>query len=636
MRRPFVWLLIVATVSIISSGSSCAKLRSYFGDAVPPSFGLDGDPAYVTVSVTPFGVAVDGEAELERIDAHRTRLTCPSGRLSIALEPGEAIYGLTERIVDDKTDSERDPKALGGLDRRGEVVTMWVTPTISAYAPFYVSSKGYGMYVEGTWPGIYDVGKTDPDALQIGWRVGGEGFSCVFIHGPSHDAIQDRYTQMTGRPILPPKWVFLPLKWRDEVDKFKFGKLDGVTINAEVADDILQYEELGLPKGMYMIDRPWAEGMVGYGNYTWDPERFPNGDEMVRLLHDRGWRVIVWGAPWAIGSKSYEFGPEARDAGYVIGSRSVDYTNPEAAAWHRNKISEFVRRSGIDGWKLDRSEEYNPSNQSDVYYDGRTGVEVHNDYPRMYIKTYYDGTRDVRGDDFVLIPRASYAGTQKWSIVWAGDTRGSVEGAFGKKRSTDKGLRSVIVSQLRMSFMGFPVWGSDTGGYQTFVDRDVFARWLEFSCFCPLMEIGGIDSHEPWNMPTKPAYDDEMIEIFHRYTWIHTRLADYSYQLAARAHETGAPIARPLVFDWPDDPEVADMWDEYMYGPALLVAPVWETGRRERDVYLPAGRWTYLWDESKKYSGPTTINVDVPLGLIPVFIKADEANRLPDNLIEGL
>ncbi|HUT54973.1 MAG TPA: TIM-barrel domain-containing protein [bacterium] len=620
--------------SVLLLALGLVVLAAWSLDERLPGVEFSADAARVEVAVAPFAVTAGGDARIEPIDAGRVRLTSRSGQLAIKLEPGEAIYGLTERIVDDPADSESDPKAVGGLDRRGEIVTMWVRPTIAGYAPFYISSRGYGMYVEGTDPGIYDIGKTDPDSLRLAW-YNPDGFSCVFIFGPSYEQVLDRYTAMAGRPFLPPRWAFLPLKWRDEVMPLKFAKLDGVTMNAEVVDDVVNYEKLGLPAGIYMIDRPWAEGKMGYGNFTWDPKRFPNGDKMVEVLHQRGWRVMVWGAPWAIGKKPSDFGPEARQKGLLIGDRCLDYTNPEAVAWHADKIKAFVARSGVDGWKLDRSEEYNPSKETDLWHDGRNGVRVHNEYPLLYVKTYYEATRAVRGDDFVLMPRAAYAGSQKYCIVWGGDTRGSVE-RMGVRGSTDLGLRSVIISLQRMACMGFPVWGSDTGGYQTFRDREVFARWLEFSAFCPLMEIGGVDSHEPWNMPTRPAYDDEMIKIFRRYTWLHARLADYSLALAQRAHDTGNPIVHPLVFDWPDDPQVKNLWHEYMYGPALLVAPVWESGRREREVYLPAGQWQSLWDPSQHFTGPATVTAPAPLDRIPVFIRAGAEQMPPPGLAQGL
>jgi alpha-glucosidase (family GH31 glycosyl hydrolase) len=511
---------------------------------------------------------------------------------------------------------------------------MWVIPSEAVYAPFWVSSRGYGMWIEGANPGTFDIGKTQSDVLRTNWYVGAEGLSAVFVEGPAFAEILERYTAMTGRPIQPPEWVFLPWKWRDEVASGKHADLDGTKLNAEVVDDISHYEQLGLPVGVYLVDRPWAQGNYGYGNLNWDPERFPNGDAMVRLLQKRGWRVIVWGAPWALGHHSWEHGSEARARGYLMDDRNIDYTNPEAAAWQRGKLEAFMRQSGIDGWKLDRADEYNPSHPEDIYHDGRNGLVVHNDYPRMYVKNFYDAARAVRGDDFVLKARPAYTGTTQWSIVYGGDIPGAV-GLF-RKKATDNGLRSAIIGMQRTAFMGYPVWGSDTGGYEHFRERELFARWLAFSAFCPLMEIGGVGPHEPWAMPTEPRRDEEMIAIYRRYTWLHARLQHYTYELSKRAHATGNPIVHPLVFDWPDDPRVKDMWDQYMYGPSLLVAPVWEHGRRARDVYLPAGEWSDLWDASRRFTGPVQIAVDVPLDRIPVYVKADAAHLLPAKLIDGL
>ena len=592
-----------------------------------------GPEIQVTVQVAPFKVEVTGDAKLEQLDEHRVRLSSKSGHLKITLAQDEAIYGLTERLVASRKTSERWVMAVGGLDRRGERVPIWIRPSEALYVPFYISSTGYGMVVEGSGPGVFDIGKSHHDMLELGWEPGPQGFSCVFIQGPGYPEIMDRYTELTGRPILPPKWVFLPWKWRDEHRKGPVAELDGVTMNADLVDDITNYEKLGFPTGVYLIDRPWCEGYYGYGNFNWDQVRFPNPDQMLKALHDRGWKVIVWGGPWALGKKPGEFGPEAKSKGLVIGDRNLDYTNPAAVAWHEDKIMQFMKSSPIDGWKLDRGDEYNPSHRRDIYFDGRNGFVVHNDYVRLYVKTYYEASKAMRGDDFVLMSRPAFTGTTSQSIVFFGD----VPGAYGPGWvATDRGLRSVIIALQRAAFLGYPTWGSDTGGYQGFKERDVFARWLQLSCFCPMMEIGGVGPHEPWAMPTKPAYDQEMIKIYRRYTTLHARLLDYTYELAKRAHETGDPIVHPLVFDWPDDAKVKNMWDEYLYGPSLLIAPLWRHGSREREVYLPKGEWKDLWDQTKTFTGPTTIKADAPMDRIPVYVRAGKEDLLPKGLIEGL
>ncbi len=632
-----VWLAMGACAVLIS----CAAMMDGFQNIRvpdffhPPKLTIEGSAIDLKVIAKPWQVSLkSGDANLEQIDDHTLKLTSKSGHLRIPLEKGELIYGLTERLVADRDRSESQIQEVGSLNRRGEIVYQWELPSVAAYIPFYVSSRGYGLWVQGWAPGVWDVGKTDPDLLEVGFYPGKEGFTCYFISGDSYPEIMDRFTKLSGRPILAPKWMYSPWKWRDEHRRL-ITDFEGIKMNADVVEDITMYEKLDFPKGIYLIDRPWGEGNYGYGNYNWDQTRFPNGNKMIEILHRHGWRVMTWGGPWALGYAKGEFGYEARQKGYLIGNRNIDYTNPEAFEWQKAKIVDFMKSSGIDAWKLDRADEYNPSQVSDIYANGETGFQMHNKYPYLYAKAYYEAAKSVRGDDFVIMSRPAQNGTTTMAIHYGGDTPGAILSGGGFK-GTDLGLRSVIIELQRNAFMGFPSWGSDTGGYQGFRDRDVFARWIEFSCFCPLMEIGGVGPHEPWAMRSDPKYDEEMIRIYHRFTWIHERLKDYSYSLAEKAHETGDPIAHPLVFDWPDDPKVMDMWDEYLYGPSLLVAPIWKMGERSREVYLPKGQWQDLWDPGKKYQGPTTIKVEAPMDKIAVFVRMEKADLLPKGLIDGL
>src|SRR5262245_60504910 len=163
------------------------------------------------------------------------------------------------------------------------------------------------------------------------------------------------------------------------------------------------------------------------------------------------------------------------------------------------------------------------------------------------------------------------------------------------------------------AFMGVPIWGSDVGGYYEFKDREVFARWIEFGAFSGIMEIGGVGTHAPWDMPTEPRYDQELIDIYRRYTSLRHALQPYIVSVARDA-ATGMPLVRPMPFADPKDRKLADLWDQYLFGPDLLVAPVWKVGQRRRSVYLPRGRWTSYWDRSQKFRGRRTIEVDVPLG----------------------
>src|SRR5262245_8233850 len=168
------------------------------------------------------------------------------------------------------------------------------------------------------------------------------------------------------------------------------------------------------------------------------------------------------------------------------------------------------------------------------------------------------------------------------------------------------------------AFMGVPIWGSDVGGYYQFKDREVFARWIEFGAFSGIMEIGGTGdlinpgTHAPWDMPTEPRYDQEMIDIYRRYTQLRHTLQPYIVG-AARDAASGMPIVRPMPFADRKDKNLEDLWDQYLFGPDLLVAPVWQVGQRSRDVYLPKGKWRNYWDRSQKFKGQRTITMDVPV-----------------------
>jgi alpha-glucosidase (family GH31 glycosyl hydrolase) len=308
----------------------------------------------------------------------------------------------------------------------------------------------------------------------------------------------------------------------------------------------------------------------------------------------------------------------------------LDVTSGAARDWFAGKLADFVQRYQLDGIKLDRGEEHIPSEASDIWADGRNGREVHNAYVDLQTETHFDALTRARGSrDFVLFTRSAYRGTQRFAVVWGGDTAGSE--SFGIGPGTDLGLRGAIISQLRAAFMGFPIWGSDTGGYYQFKDRDVFARWIEFSAFSGIMEIGGQGKHAPWDMPTEPAYDEEMIDIYRRYAIVRADLNDYIVAAARDAAISGLPLARPMVFLDRNDEALRDLWDQYLFGPDLMVAPVWRKGEREREVYFPAGTWRSLWDDDERYAGPARVRVAVPLDVIPVYVRGDARSPLADS-----
>jgi len=547
------------------------------------------------------------------------------------LEDDERIYGLTERLRDSNVMSEDTngpmvedmfPVEEGSLDRRGEAVEMFVRPTMSLYAPFFHSSRGYGVWVENDTPGDYDVGVEPPDELRFVFETGSTDASRTLTYhvmlGPDHADILRQYFALTGDPIRPPDWAFLHWRWRGELPEDDFAELDGELVNADIAEDILAYEVNDIPFGVYLFDRPYLVGggdtlSGGFSEFVWDEDRVVNPEHTLAALAVREMPVAIWAASWARGTEPGTHGGVAIENGYhAPGSdRVIDLTNPDAVAWWQETLGDFLQTWGIRGIKLDRGEEFIPNDRDDVWYDGRNGRELHNEFQRLQSRVHHDALDQATGGDFVLMPRSGYSGSQQYAIHWGGDSPGT----------SDLGLRMAIIKLQRAGFLGFTTWGSDTGGYYEFNDREVFARWLQFSAFCPIMEIGGEGTHAPWDMPTDPNVDDEVIEIYRRYVQLHHDLQPYFVEQAARVAETGLPIARAMVFDFPDDPEMLDRWDQFMLGPDVLVAPVWRSGARERDVVLPDGEWESMWDRSRTWTGPMTLTVDAPLDTIPVFVR---------------
>ncbi len=624
-------------VQSVARTSAGATLAVATGEAAPTTVTIEwrGD-GILAVTMEP--------PSPETLVAFGTRLRSPASEL---------IYGLTERLRDsplafngalENPDDDRHPPEVGSLNRRGETVEMVVRPTFSLYAPFYQSSRGYGLAVAGTTFGAFDVAKSDPRVVSFRFEAGTTPehrrlLYRIFV-GPEHRTILDEYTLVTGRPFVPPDWAFRHWRWRGELTRGPTAVLDGVEVNADAAEDVLMYDALGIRPGVYLFDRPVLEGepgpsTFGFSRFVWDAVRLPNQDKLLQSLRRRGYRIMMWSAAWVCGTDPGDNGADAAALDYIQpgppnppvcsdlgnGNFILDVTNPTARSWFRDRLAAFIAAWDIDGIKLDRGEEHIASQATDVWADGRTGREVRNAYPSLQAEMHRDALAAAHPDgDFLLFSRPGYTGTQQYGVFWGGDIPGSED--FGIGKGTDLGLRSAIISQQRAAFMGFPIWGSDTGGYYEFKDREVFARWIEFSAFSGIMEIGGVGVHAPWHMPTSPAYDQELIDIYKRYTDERVRLQRYIVD-AAHDAATGMPIVRPLVFLDRKDRHVRDRWDEYLFGPDLLVAPVWKSSDRRRDIYFPKGVWRSYWDSHDRVRGPRTRTVDVPLDVIPVYVRGD-------------
>jgi len=549
--------------------------------------------------------------------------------ISIRANENEYFTGLMERVVDGPQQASWAPGIEAAMDLRGRKVDMIVKPTTSVYAPFYISSRGYGLFVRGTWPGKYDFCATDPQYVTIQFEGPVFEFKVYFDENPGR--LIEAHALDAGPPFLPPKWAYLPWRWRDEHVHLK-EYYDGTQVtgpfNSQVMEDVLMMEAFGIPCGVYWVDRPYGPGRLGYDDFEIDPARLPDFERMVRWLNDRGMRMLLWIAPFFQG----EMEKEALEKGYNLAGQPrlpnnypmVDFTNPEAKTYWQHGLLKLLNL-GVAAFKLDRGEENIPESGPYTVFDGRSIRENRNAYLGMYVQAAYEIAKNFRGDDFVLMPRGAYTGSSAYGAFWGGDIGG-----------TQEGLRASIIAVQRAAVMGYPNWGSDTCGYnQQLMEQEVCARWLAFSCFTPIMEVGPTRNRAFWSLPRTPSYDTELIAIWRLYARLHTRLADYSHAQSQEAHRKGTPIVRPLFLADPASPDAWTHWQTYLYGPDLLVSPVWEKQKRSQEVYFPSGdSWRDAWHPERVYRGGQTAEIEAEMHQIPLFIRVGSKLELGDLNLE--
>jgi alpha-D-xyloside xylohydrolase len=603
--------------------------------ALPPS--LTQPPSATAGSWTSRATLADGRVVSLSINRQGNRTT-----LSLAAQPatgvtrwglgigaarGEYFTGLMERVVDGPQQASWAPGITAAMDLRGQKIEFLVKPTLSVYAPFYLSSRGYSVTVGGTWPGHFDFAAADPDHVAIDFE--GPVLSLDINTAATPAELVRAHALEAGPPFLPPRWLYSPWRWRDEhTQRTTYYDRTPVAgpFNSEIMEDVLMMQAFGIPNGVYWIDRPWGIGQPwGYDDFEIDPVRLPHFREMVQWLESRHSKTVLW----ITASYNGKMATEALAKGYVYPGQTrpangnnypmVDLTNAAARKYWQDGIAKLLDL-GVAGFKLDRGEENIPDDGPFNVSDGRSIREMRNPYISLAAKAAHDISRERRGDDFFVMPRAAYAGTSPYAVFWGGDIGG-----------TQEGLRASIVGVQRAAVMGYPNWGSDTCGYnQQLLEQEVCGRWLAFSAFTPIMEVGPTRNVGFWNLPRAPEYDDVLIATWRLYARLHERLKDYSYAQAVAATKTGMPIVRPLFLADPDAPQAWSQWWTYLYGPDLVVSPVWEKGKRSQEVYLPTdARWRNAWG-ADVYEGGRTVTVPAEPHQIPIFVRVGSTLDLGD------
>ena len=494
------------------------------------------------------------------------------------LDRDEVIYGFGERY--DHFNQNGRILTLWGMDD-------WVGNTIGLLnqtykpIPIYHSSKQYMVFDNSSYRLRADIGKTRPDELRLTQE--GPIFDYYFWVSSPAKALES-YTELTGKPVLPPKWAFGA--WMGRTGRgWNKPSHDMVAEEEKVTE---QFEKLDIPHSAI-----YAEG----GGNAESPK-------LNAFMAERGMKVFSWFYPVISQATQAKVMPDKKPGELPVLHTTdpwdhVDFSNPNAVELMRRVWSQRLN-AGVAGSMIDFGDRVT---EDAVFFNGKRGAEMHNFYSYDYHRTCSEVFREKRGDDFILFGRAAAPGTQKWVAQFGGD-----------HASNFQGLRAVLTGALNLSSCGFSTWGSDLGGFLGWPEPAVYMRWTQFGCFSPLMRSHGRTPREPWN------FGEAAVANYKHYVWVRENLLNYIYNAAIEAHESGIPMMRSMAVAFADEPALAAVSDQYMFGPDLLVAPV-TTGDNSRTVYFPSGHWVSLWN-GQSVSDTSRLTMDVPLGTIPVYLKS--------------
>ncbi len=496
---------------------------------------------------------------------------------ALNLSVGECVYGLGERFTP--------------FVKNGQVVESWNEDgganSELAYknVPFYLTSRGYGVFVDEPGDVAFEVGSENVGRVQF--ALPGERLSYMVVGGEDpKDALQ-RYVALTGKPALPPAWsmgLWLSTSFTTDYDeKTVLSFVEGMK-----ARDI--------PLSVFHFDCCWMRPFR-WCDFEWDGAVFPDPERVTRALHDRGLKVCVWINPY-IAQDSPLF-REGMESGYLVkktdgsvwqtdlwqaGMGLVDFTNPGAWKWYQDKLRVLLRQ-GVDCFKTDFGERIPV--RDIAWHDGGDPVRMHNYYTLLYNRCVFSLLEEERGEgEAVVFARSASAGGQQMPVHWGGDN-------FATYESMAETLRS----GLSLAASGFGFWSHDISGFEDTAPADVYKRWCAFGLLSSHSRLHGSRSYRvPW------LFDDEAVDVLRFFTRLKCRLMPYLYQKAAEAHEAGVPMLRPMFLEFPDDPACHQLDRQYMLGDALLVAPVFSADGVV-DYYLPDGVWTNLLDGSVREGG---------------------------------
>ncbi|MBE6854365.1 MAG: alpha-xylosidase [Ruminococcus sp.] len=487
-------------------------------------------------------------------------------REQLTLSVGECIYGFGEKFTT--------------FVKNGQNVETWNadggTCSDQSYKsiPFYISSRGYGIFVNSSDKVSYEV--ASDTVSKVSFTLPGERLEYFLIAGENLGEVLENYTTLTGKPALPPANSFglwLSTSFTTQYDEKTVNSfIDGMA-------------ERDIPLQMFHFDCFWMKEYE-WTNFEWDTRQFPDPEAMLRRLRDKkdNFGLCCWINPY-IAQRSCLFDEGVKN-GYFIknpdgsvfqtdmwqpGMAIVDFTNPAACEWFADGVKKLCKM-GVTAIKTDFGERI-PTNV--VYYDGSDPIAMHNYYTYLYNKVVFNALEEAGDHKPCLFARSATVGGQKFPVHWGGDC--SAE--YVSMAETLRGGLSLCSS-------GFGYFSHDIGGFEATAPADVYKRWCAFGLMSSHSRLHGSTSYRvPWN------FDEESCDVLRFFTKLKGKLMPYLYAQAVKTSTRGIPMMRPMVIDFADDLVCLHLDQQYMFGDNLLCAPIFnENG--EADVYLPAGKWT--------------------------------------------